>query len=46
MAEQVERVTLDNVHALAARCFGSEGQALTLLGELPPVSDYQTLLEF
>jgi predicted Zn-dependent peptidase len=36
VAEQIERVTLDDVHALAARYFTDEGRALTLLGEIPP----------
>jgi predicted Zn-dependent peptidase len=45
VVEQVERVTLDEVYALAARCFANENRALTLLGELPPLLDYQTLLE-
>jgi len=45
VAEGIERVTLDDVQALAARCFEREGRALTLLGELPASSDYQALLE-
>jgi predicted Zn-dependent peptidase len=45
VVEQVERVTLDEVHALAARCFANENRALTVLGELPPLLDYQTLLD-
>src|SRR5215813_4290660 len=45
VAEQIERVTLADVHALAARCFASEDRALTLLGELPTSSDYQALLD-
>jgi predicted Zn-dependent peptidase len=45
VAERVERVTLAEVHALAARCFADENRALTLLGELPPSSDYQALLD-
>jgi predicted Zn-dependent peptidase len=45
VAERVEHVTLDDVHALAARCFTDENRALTLLGELPAASDYQALLE-
>lgn len=44
VAEQIERVTLDDVHAVAARCFANEDRTLTLLGEIPPLSDYQTLL--
>jgi len=45
VVEQVERVTLDEVHALAACCFANENRALTVLGELPPLLDYQTLLD-
>src|SRR5215510_4659574 len=45
VVEQIERVTLDEVYALAARCFANGNRALTLLGELPPLLDYQTLLE-
>ncbi|HEV8718145.1 MAG TPA: pitrilysin family protein [Candidatus Binatia bacterium] len=45
VVEQVERVTLDEVRDLAARCFAHENRALTLLGELPPSSDYQALLD-
>src|SRR5215510_8567808 len=45
VAEQIERVTLSDVHALAARYFASEDRALTLLGELPTSSDYQALLD-
>jgi len=44
VAEQIEGVTLDDVHAVAARCFDSEERALTLLGEILPASDYQSLL--
>lgn len=46
VAEQIERVTLEEVHALATRCFSGGDRALTVLGELPPLSDYQALLEF
>ncbi len=45
VAEHVEQVTLDEVHALAARCFADENRALTLLGELPASSAYQALLD-
>ena len=45
VAERIERVTLEDVHALAARCFGDEDRALTLLGELPASPDYRALLE-
>ncbi|MBI3301363.1 MAG: insulinase family protein [Deltaproteobacteria bacterium] len=45
VAEQIERVTLDDVHALAARCFTDGDRALTLLGELPRSFDYQMLLD-
>jgi len=45
VVEQVERVTLGEVRELAARCFADENRALTLLGELPPASDYQALLD-
>jgi predicted Zn-dependent peptidase len=45
VAEEIERVTLDDVHALAARCFNGEGRALTLLGEVPRKVDYEALLE-
>ena len=45
VVEQVERVTLGEVRELAARCFADENRALTLLGELPPTSDYQALLD-
>jgi predicted Zn-dependent peptidase len=45
VAEQIERVTMDEVRAVAARCFARESRALTLLGELPPRVNYQTLLE-
>jgi predicted Zn-dependent peptidase len=44
VAEQIERVTLDDVHAVAARCFANEDRTLTLLGEILPTSDYQALL--
>lgn len=43
--EQIERVTLDEVQALAARCFADTGRALTILGELPPSPHYEALLE-
>jgi predicted Zn-dependent peptidase len=44
VAEEIERVTLDDVHVLAARCFSEEGRALTLLGEVPRKVDYEALL--
>jgi predicted Zn-dependent peptidase len=44
VAERIESVTLEEVQTLAARCFAGEGRALTLLGELPPVSDWQAIL--
>ncbi len=44
VAEEIERVTLADVHALAARCFSGEGRALTLLGEVPRKVDYEALL--
>jgi len=44
VAERIEHVTLEEVQALAARCFANEDRALTLLGELPSAFDYQTLL--
>ena len=44
VAEHIEHVTLEDVHTLAARCFTGDGRALTILGELPPVSDYRVLL--
>jgi len=45
VAEQIEQVTLDDIHVLAEQCFTSERQTLTLLGELPSLSEYQALLE-
>ncbi|MGE0824481.1 MAG: M16 family metallopeptidase [Candidatus Binatia bacterium] len=44
VAEEVERVTLEEVHSLANRCFNSEIRALTLLGEIPPTLNAQELL--
>ncbi len=44
VAEQVERVTLEEVQALAARCFADSKWALTMLGDLPP-PPYGALLE-
>lgn len=41
---EIERVTLEDVHALAARCFSGENRALTLLGEVPKKVDYEGLL--
>jgi predicted Zn-dependent peptidase len=43
VAEQIERVTLDDVHGMAKRCFAYENGALTLLGALPRASTYQAL---
>ncbi len=45
VAESIERVTLDDVHTLAARCFASAEQTLTILGERPRVKDLQSLLD-
>jgi predicted Zn-dependent peptidase len=45
VVEQIENVTLDDVHALAERCFNSEERTLTMLGELPHVADLQSLLD-
>jgi len=45
VAERIERVTIEDVHRLATRCFASEARALTLLGDLPPLSDYHRLLD-
>ncbi len=45
VTEHIENVTLDDVHALAERCFTSEERTLTLLGELPQVADLQSLLD-
>jgi len=45
VAAQIERVTLEKVHALAVRCFAEGDRTLTLLGELPPLSNFQTLLD-
>jgi predicted Zn-dependent peptidase len=45
VVECIERVTVDEVHALAARCLDSKGWTLTVLGELPPVADVQSLLD-
>lgn len=42
--EEVDRVSLDQVHALAAEYFTLDKLTLTLLGHAPPVSDYQTLI--
>jgi predicted Zn-dependent peptidase len=44
VAECIEQVTLDDVHALAERCFNSDDRTLTILGELPHVADLQSLL--
>ena len=45
VAADVERVTLEEVHGLAARCLGNESRALTLLGEIPKKVNYQALIE-
>ncbi len=45
VAADVERVTLEEVHGLAARCLGNESRALTLLGEIPKKMNYQALIE-
>jgi predicted Zn-dependent peptidase len=44
VAECIDRVTLDEVHALAERCFSGEERTLTVLGEIPHVADLQSLL--
>jgi predicted Zn-dependent peptidase len=44
VADEIERVTRDDIHALAGRCFSGEGWALTLLGEVPRKVDYEALL--
>ncbi|MBI3246942.1 MAG: insulinase family protein [Deltaproteobacteria bacterium] len=44
VAEGIERVTLDDVRALAARCFDNEEWTLTVLGELPRMKNLQALL--
>jgi predicted Zn-dependent peptidase len=45
VAECIDRVTLDEIHALAERCFGSEERTLTVLGEILHVADLQSLLD-
>ena len=45
VVESIERVTLADVHALAERCFRSEERTLTVLGEVPPVANLQSLLD-
>jgi predicted Zn-dependent peptidase len=45
VAEGIEQVTLDDVQKLAMRCFAGEDRTLTLLGELPALSDPQSLLD-
>ncbi len=45
VAENIERVSLDEVHALAGRCFASEERTLTILGELPRIKDLHSLLD-
>lgn len=44
VAAGIERVTLDEVHALATRCFDNEAWTLTMLGELPRIKNLQALL--
>ncbi len=44
VAADIERVTREDVHALAARCLGNAPRALTLLGEIPKKTDYQALI--
>ncbi len=45
IAADVERVTLDEVRALAERSLGKAPRALTLLGEIPQKVDYQVLID-
>jgi predicted Zn-dependent peptidase len=45
VAADVERVTREDIHALAERCLGGAPRALTLLGEIPRKTDYQALIE-
>lgn len=45
VAEQIERVTLEEIQALAANCFTDSRRALTILGDLPPSPRYEALLE-
>jgi predicted Zn-dependent peptidase len=45
VAADVERVTCEDIHALAERCLGSAPRALTLLGDIPKKTDYQALIE-
>lgn len=42
--EQIDQVTLDNVHAQAREYLQPERLTLTLLGEPPVMSDYQALI--
>jgi predicted Zn-dependent peptidase len=42
--EQIDQVTLDNVHAQAREYLHPERLTLTLLGEPPVMSDYQALI--
>jgi predicted Zn-dependent peptidase len=44
VAAGIERVTLDDVHALAKRCFANEEWTLTMLGELPRMKNLRALL--
>jgi len=45
VAECIDRVTLDEVQALAERCFSGEKRTLTVLGEIPRIADVQSLLD-
>lgn len=45
VAADVERVTVEEVHALAERTLGTAPRALTLLGEIPKKTNYQALIE-
>ena len=42
--EEIDRVSLDQVQALATAYFTSDTLTLTLLGQAPSVSDYQSLV--
>ena len=44
VVENIERVTLEDIHTLAERCFRSEERTLTVLGEVPRVANLQSLL--
>jgi predicted Zn-dependent peptidase len=45
VAADVERVTREDIHALAEHCLGNAPRALTLLGEIPKKTDYEALIE-